>query len=54
MNLGWISGTVNVPIDVQCKTPKKKAHSEKSMNVSDVQVSARMVSVGQSITTPAT
>ena len=34
MNLGWTSGTVNVPIDVQCKTPETKA-----MNVSDVQVS---------------
>ena len=30
---------MNVPIDVLCKTPKTKAHSEKSMNVSDVQVS---------------
>ena len=39
MNLGWTSGTVNVPVDVLCKTPETKAHSEKSMNVCDVQVS---------------
>ena len=39
VDVGWTSGTVNVPIDVQCKTLETKAHSEKSMNVSDVQVS---------------
>ena len=39
MNFGWTSGAVNVPIDVQYKTPETKAHSEKSMNAGDIQVS---------------
>ena len=39
MNLGKTSGAVNVPIDNWCKTPEMNAHSEKSVNVSDVQVS---------------
>ena len=38
MSLGWTSDTVNVHDDVLCKTPDMKAHSEKFMDVSDVQV----------------
>ena len=39
MNLGWTSDTVNVPILRFVKDTETKAHSEKSMKVSDVQVS---------------
>ena len=39
VSLGWTSDTVNVHDDVLCKTPEMKAHSEKFLNVIDVQVS---------------
>ena len=39
MDLGWSSDTVNVHVDIQCKTPEMKDHKEKFMDVSDVQVS---------------
>ena len=38
MDLGWTSDTVNVHIDVLRETLEMKAHSEKFMNVSDMQV----------------
>ena len=41
---------MNVPIDVLCKTPETKAHSEKSMNVSVVQVSDEDVYLSRNMT----
>ena len=38
MSLGWTSDTVNAHVDALGKTLEMKAHSEKFMNVSDMQV----------------
>ena len=36
--MSWASNTVNMRVDVQCKTPENERSLRKLMNVSDMQV----------------